>query len=199
MLAEVDPGWFDGLDAALVARAKRSPLGQRMLARWLLQEHAQQLLSPMPTRDFGLIARDWPRSRVVWLVRDLGILAYAPAVRAEVRRDPVRRLRRLLGNSYMLALDRTVWDGRLEPVVERGLINALSAALDTPEHDDGAIWSLLETQGLQELRSWGMHAEPALGQWVKLMAPPLPEGPAYLPPESVRMLRDHHAARPLAA
>ena len=46
------------------------------------------------------------------LSRDLGALAFAPAIRAEVRREPVRQLKRALGNSYLLALDKQVWDGR---------------------------------------------------------------------------------------
>lgn len=195
LLAEVDAAWFRDVDPRLAQKAKRSPLGQRMLSVWLMHDHAPTLFTPTPARNFGGIAEKWSRSRLAWLVRDLGILAYAPAVRGEVRRDPVRRLRNLLGNSYMLALDRSIWDGKVAPALEHRLSSTLGVVVASTANRDDDIWELLELQGLQELRHWAVRHEPELAEWAKLMAPPLPEGVAHLPPEPVRMLHDHHVAR----
>ncbi len=195
LLAEVDAAWLRDVDPRLLQKAKRSPLGQRLLSVWLMHDHAPRLFTPTPARNFGAIAGKWSRSRLAWLVRDLGILAYAPAVRGEVRRDPVRRLRNLLGNSYMLALDRSIWDGKVAPALEQRLGSSLGVVVASTTNRDDDIWELLELQGLQELRHWGATQEPELAEWAKLMAPPLPDGVAHLPPEPVRMLHDHHLAR----
>src|SRR5690554_5079176 len=119
LLAEVDPGWLDdagvAMDPSLVEQARDSALGRRMLAGWLAAGPAISLLGPDPSRDPDAVRSRWRRTRVEALCRDLGILAHAPAIRAEVRREPVRRLKAALGNSYLLALDQSVWDGKLPP------------------------------------------------------------------------------------
>src|SRR5690606_32543403 len=95
LLADVDPGWLDdaggALDADLAERARGSALGRRLLAGWLAAGPAAALLAPDPVRAPGGIRERWPRARLGALCRDLGILAHAPPIRAEIRREPVRR------------------------------------------------------------------------------------------------------------
>src|SRR5690554_5982680 len=118
LLAEVDPSWYaragEPLDPRLLARARRSRLGRRLLARTLLDAGAAgALLAPRPGAPTPTTLTRWPRAKLARLVRDLGVLAYAPVIRAEVRREPVRRLKRALGGSYLLPLDPTVWDAKV--------------------------------------------------------------------------------------
>ena len=201
LLAEVDPGWLDDaglpLDPGLAARARDSALGRRLLAGWLATGPAASLLAPDPVRSPGGIRDRWPRARLVALCRDLGILAYAPPIRAEIRRDPVRRLKAALGHSYMLALDRTVWEGRLPPDRLRELGNDFSAALaDTLAGDDPApLFALFDRQGRAELRAWARRRDPALADWCTLLHPPADDPPAHLPEKPVLRVHAHHEAR----
>ena len=160
LLAEVDPGWYaaqaadDAPDAGLITRAQDSALGRRLLARWLASDGASALLAPSPDRNPSAITAQWPRAQVAALVRDLGVLAYAPAIRAEVRRDPVRRLKHALGNSYLLALDQTVWDGRVDATLIARLSTEFGEALAAdPKHDD-RLYAMFDAQGRGELRAW---------------------------------------------
>ena len=87
-------------------------------------------------------------------------------------------LLKLLGNSYMLALDRSIWDGKVAPALEQRLSSSLGVVVASTTNRDDDIWELLELQGLQELRHWGATQEPELGEWAKLMAPPPPDAAA---------------------
>lgn len=211
VLAEVEPGWYAGDDGdlpdpALVRRARGSALGERILARWLLQGHAAALLAPQPGRTVAEAAVRWPRAKLQPFLRDVGVLSMAPAIRAEIGRDAVRRLKQLLGNSYLLALDRTVWDGRVPAETMLALGAELAAALKpaaTPGTDaaaDGAaLYALLERRGRAELRAWAHEHEPALGEWATLLQPPEDAAPAVLPARQVQLLHEHHLARARAA
>lgn len=209
VLAEVEPGWYagedgDAPDPALIRRARASALGERILARWLLATHAEALLAPQPQREIGTAAVRWPRSRLQPFLRDLGVLSMAPAIRAEIGRDAVRRLKQWLGNSYLLALDRTVWDGRVPADVLMQLGAELAAALKA-EADDGAVPSgarlhaLLERRGRAELRAWAAEHDAALGEWTLLLHPREDDAPAVLPAKQVQLLHEHHLARARAA
>lgn len=201
VLAEIEPGWYvdagaPPLDASLVARARGSALGERLLARWLVTEQAGALLAPTPQRDVGMTAVRWPRKRLEPLLRDLGVLAMAPAIRAEVGRESVRRLKQALGSSYLLALDRTVWDGRVEdPARVVALTGALRAALADDAHHHAALYALLEHQGRSELRNWGQEHDAALGEWVALLHAREPLAVTVLPAKQVQLLHEHHLAR----
>lgn len=205
VLAEVAPGWYagddgDAPDPALIRRARGSALGERILARWLLAEHAQALLAPQPQREIGAAAVRWPRGRLGPFLRDLGVLSMAPAIRAEVGRDAVRRLKQLLGNSYLLALDRTVWDGRVPADVLMQLGADLAVALKTDATDgvdaSGAtLYALLERRGRAELRAWAAEHDAALGEWTTLLHPREDDAPAVLPAKQVQLLHEHHLAR----
>ncbi len=195
LLAEVDPSWYGGLDPALLAQARASRLGRRMLGRWLAAGPAAALLAPSPGEGAIATAARWTRAGVAALTRDLGALAYAPAIRAEVRRDPVRRLKRALGNGYLLALDNTVWNGRVDPAVGQRLSAGLEAALAAGESDAG-LFALLDRQGRAELDEWARAHEPALGEWARLQQPQdAPSEPAHLPEKPIQRVYAHHHAR----
>ncbi|NZA26786.1 hypothetical protein H0E84_10360 [Luteimonas sp. SJ-92] len=202
LLAEVHPSWYaaEGEPApspGLLEAALRSGLGRRMLARVLLQGGiGDALLAPRPGSGPPTAVTRWPRARLALLVRDLGVLAYAPAIRGEVRREPVRRLRRALGNSYLLALDPTVWDA----AVERGVLARLAAGLERAlVEDDEALFAMFERQGRNELRAWAAVRDPALADWTALLHERAGAGPAHLPEKPVLLLCTHHESRAAAA
>lgn len=199
LLAEVDPSWYDGLEPALLTRAQARPLGRRLLARWLAAGAASTLLAPAPGENrHGDIVAQWPRASVAALTRDLGALAYAPAIRAEVRREPVRRLKQALGNSYLLALDNTVWNGRVDPAIARRLATALEQALaaDAGNEADTALYALLDRQGRAELDEWASNHERALGEWARLLqASDVARDPAHLPEKPLLRVYTHHQSR----
>lgn len=64
-------------------------------------------------------------------------------------RELLRRLKQALGNSYLLALDNTVWNGRVDPAIARRLSAALDQALaaDAGNETDTALYALLDRQG----------------------------------------------------
>src|SRR5699024_3230731 len=145
------------LDARLLAPARRSRLGRRILARVLLEAGAAAaLLEPRPGAAAPTAIMRWPRAKLGGLVRDLGVLAYAPLIRAEVRREPVRRLKKALGGSYLLPLDPTIWDARVEPEVYRRLQAEWEPMLDRvhEQADDAQMYALFDRQGRSELRHW---------------------------------------------
>jgi hypothetical protein len=140
----------------------------------------------------------WPRARLAALARDLGALAFAPAIRAEVRREPVRRLRHVLGNSYLLALDRSVWDGRVDAAVGKRLVAELDATLGIAGHEDELL-ALLDRQGRSEVREAATrNGDRGLGEWLALLYPREPAGTGHLPDGPATMLFTHHLARPEA-
>lgn len=200
LLAEVHPSWYvrsgeAPLEPRLVDAARRSVLGRRLLARALLASGSgDALLAPRPGRGLPTAITRWPPARMARLVRDLGVLAHAPVIRAEVRREPVGRLRRLLGNSYLLALDPTVWDA----AVERDVQARLSANWERllRETDDARLLALFDGQGRSELRGWAAQRDPALGEWVALLHECETAGPAHLPEKPVLLLCTHHESRP---
>lgn len=208
VLAQIHPGWYcppdacgqaDAIDDALLLRARQSPLGRRLLARWLLAgDIGAALLAPAPGGAMAGTATRWPRPRLALLVRDLGALAYAPAIRAEVRRDPVRRLRQALGNGYLLALDKVVWNGRVDDAVAARLDAALESTLAAGE-PAAAIHALLDHQGRSELQDWAGARDPALAQWCALLHPREERLLAHLPEKQVLFLHDHHLTRSMAS
>lgn len=207
LLSEVDPGWFarngEPLDARLLASARRSRLGLRLLARTLLEAGAAEaLLAPRPGAPTPTAILRWPRAKLGRLMRDLGVLAYAPLIRSEVRREPVRRIKKALGGSYLLALDPTIWDARVDRHVHDRLRrewDALFAGLLERPEDDTALFGMLERQGRSELRRWAAQRDRPLGEWVALLHPPEEPLPAHLPEKPVLLLATHHETRREAA
>ena len=207
LLREVEPGWYAGaadLDGAgiapeVLARAQDSALGRRMLARWLLGDGATHLLAPSADGALAAVAQRWPRTRLAGLLRDLGTLAHAPVIRAEVRREPVRRLKQALGKNYLLPLDAGIWDGRVDKPVFAQLARALEQVLATQDDDAVALFAVLDAQGLVELVAWGQQRDPALAEWAALLHPRVATGHAHLPEKPVWKLLDHHQTRTRAA
>jgi len=201
LLAEVDPSWYDTLEPELLSRAQDSRLGRRLLARWLAAGAASQLLAPAPGGGANDVVARWPRASVEALTRDLGALAFAPAIRAEVRREPVRRLKQALGNGYLLALDNTVWNGRVDPAVGKRLAGALHQALadDAAGEDDTSLHALLDRQGRAELNEWASNNERALAEWARLQQPSdAVFETAHLPEKPLLRVYSHHQSRQAA-
>jgi hypothetical protein len=208
VFAEIHPDWYRQADMAgedagaiegdLLLRACDSALGRRMLARWLMRDIGGELFSPRPDGAVAATVVRWPRPRLAALSRDLGALAFAPAIRAEVRREPVRQLKRALGNSYLLALDKQVWDGRCEPAAATRLQAELAVALAAGQ-DDAVLHGLLERRGRSELHAWAALRDPGLAEWLILQYPRAARLQTHLPEQQVLFLHDHHLARARAS
>ncbi|MDR7194699.1 hypothetical protein [Luteimonas terrae] len=202
LLAEVDPRWHGaseaGLDDALLQRAHMSRLGRRLLAGALADGPAASLLAPSPEGFSGLIAR-WPLARLTALHRDLGVLAYAPAIRAEVGRDAVKRIKAVLGSSYLLALDRSVWDAKVDASLQSTLVATLATVLASGDAFGPRLFEVLELQGRAELQTWARQREPALADWAQLVYPPGQLPSAHLPEKPLLVVHTHHQNRAVAA
>lgn len=205
LLVEVDPGWLEDagapLDPALAARARDSAIGRRLLASWLANGAASSLLAPDPVRSPEATRARWTRPRLQSLCRDLGILAHAPAIRAEVRREPVRRLKADLGNSYLLALDRSVWEGQLPAATLRAAGDAFRDALAAALSGNGPspLFALFDRQGRAELQAWAGRRDPALADWCRLLHAPEAEIATWLPEKPVLRVHAHHESRAVDA
>ena len=210
VIAEIHPDWYHragadehesaSISPELLQPARDSALGRRMLARWLMREAGVggEVLAPRPDGAIAAAVLRWPRARLAALLRDVGVLAYAPAIRAEVRREPVRQLRRALGNSYLLALDKQVWDGGVQASTAAQLRGRLGAAL-SDGRDDAALHALFDHQGRSELHAWAAPRDPALAEWTVLQYPRESPAEAHLPQQQLQFLHDHHLARARAA
>lgn len=218
VLAEIHPDWYcssnagisharapdacvqgaDMIDADLLPQARGSVLGRRLLSRWLMANSGSALLAPRPGGAMAATVLRWPRARLDLLIRDLGALAFAPAIRGEVLREPVRRLKRALGNGYLLALDKQVWNGRVEASIAVQLQADLGTAVGATA-DDSAIHALLDRRGRSELQSWAAQHDPALAEWSALQHPREAAFAALLPEKQVLFLHDHHLARDSAS
>lgn len=201
LLAETDPAWHgtgaDAPDATLLARAHDSALGRRLLAGALAEGPATRLLAPSQDAATATTLR-WTRARLAALQRDLGTLAYAPAIRSEIGREPVRRLKAALGTGYLLALDRSIWDARVEPDLQRRLADDLASALAADGDLAQALAPMLVRQGRAELQAWAAQRDPALAEWARLHAPDGPLPPAHLPEKPVLVVHTHHQGRAVA-
>ena len=203
LLADVNPDWYrpedaPALDPQLVSLARGSALGQRLLVRALPETLTATLLAPRPGAGVhAAMAKRWPRERLSALVRDLGVLAYAPAIRGEVRREPVRWLRKVLGNGYLLAIDKTVWDGRVDRAAQVRLVADWQAVSADPAFlaDPAPLGALLDLQGRGELCTWADARNPALAEWTRLILGDAPARPAYLPDKALLRVLTHHENR----
>lgn len=199
VLAEVDRCWWQDeagppLEPVLLERARASRTGRRLLAHWLATE-AGPLLAPAPGRDPGAVAAKWPRQVLAPLLRDVGVLACAPAIRGEVGREPVRQLKAVLGNSYLLALDRSVWDGETETATAVLLRQELADALAAGDARAARLHALFDRHGRAELRAWAERRDPALASWIAVLHPREPATAAHLPEKAILRVYTHHEAR----
>lgn len=201
LLAQVDPRWHDAagnaIDDTLLQRARASRLGRRMLVGALASGPGRHLLAPSPDGFAGLVAR-WNRARLDALHRDLGVLAYAPVIRAEVGRDAVRRLKGALAGSYLLALDRSIWDAKVDPARQATLSAALTADLRAGDDFAPRFTRTLALQGRAELQAWARQREPALADWAQLLHAPCELPVAHLPEKPLLVVLTHHQNRAVA-
>ena len=135
------------------------------------------------------------KRRWIRLLR-LGI-ALAPVIRGEVRREPVRWLRKVLGNGYLLAIDRTVWDARVDHAVHARLAADWQALSAHPAFlvDAAPLSALLDQQGRSELEAWAGSRNPALAEWARLLHGEAPPRQAYLPDKALLRVLTHHENR----
>lgn len=203
LLSEVHPAWYaseggPAFDPALVELARRTALGQRLLVRALPHDFRDGLLAPRPGADTqSTTLHRWPRTRALALARDLGVLACAPMIRGEVRREPVRWLRKTLGNSYLLALDRSIWDGRLERATHARLAAEWDTLVAAPGFltDPSLLGTYLDRQGRGELHAWASRRNRPLADWMRLLHDDEPPCAAHLPEKSVLVVVTHHDNR----
>lgn len=188
-----DASWLDDFDPALLPDARTSPLGRRLLARTLAAGAASTLLAPSPKPALDRVVARWSPEKLRSLVRNIGVLAFAPAIRSEVGREPVRRLKLALDRRYLLALDRNVWDGEVPREVQLRLQQAMQAALDGTDPTPGLL-ALFERHGCAELRAWAQARDPAFTEWLALLHPrDQTRPPTHLPPSAVQQLYSVHA------
>ncbi len=195
LLAGVDPSWFADVAPELCAQALRAPRARRWLLRGL-DAPAPNLLAPSRRSNAYDVVAAWPRARLAAVRRQLGALAYAPAIRTVVQRDPVQRLKKLLEGDYRLALDDGLWDARIDAELSARLWQALVGAL----HDDTELSTLLHRQGQAELCAWALPRDRALAEWATLTEPRASdEARAHLPEAVATAIIDPRAAPPVDA
>lgn len=188
-----DPSWLEEFDPALLPAARDSALGRRLIARILAGGAAATLLAPSPKPALDRVIKRWPQQKLQSLVRNLGVLAFAPAIRAEVGREPVRRLKQALDKRYLLALDRQVWDGEVSRELQAQLQSAMHEALAQTDASP-ALLALFNQHGCVELHAWAQLRDPALTEWLALLHPRNhPRPTTHLPPTAVQQLYAVHA------
>ena len=192
LLTEIDPHWLQGIDPALLAAGRESRLGRQVLLRCLAQAPVSALFAPAPEPVLDRVAAAWPRQRLDSFLLNLGVLAFAPAIRAEIGREPVRRLKAALGKRYLLALDRQMWDGQVPAALLARLQLGLAGALSDPD-PLARLQAMFAGHGRAELRQWGAVHEPALADWALLLYPADPAARGHLPAGAVARLHAHHA------
>jgi hypothetical protein len=102
-----------GLPPALVARARESQLGRRMLVRSAVRrtpqvfQPEQRIWAPWLESEAWLL---WPNERLQLAAMELGLLGIGPALRMTVQRSQVLFLRRALGaEAYAWAIAAGPW------------------------------------------------------------------------------------------
>lgn len=195
LLKEIDPHWLPDIDPGLLASGRETRLGRQVLLRCLAIAPIKALFAPSPEPVLDRVATAWPRDRLDSFLLNLGVLAFAPAIRAEIGREPVRRLKAALDKRYLLALDRQMWDGQVPPALLARLQERLGAAVSDPD-PSAMLRALFARHGRAELRQWGAIHEPALADWVLLLYPADPGTRGHLPAGAVARLHAHHAAAP---
>ncbi len=162
--AECWPNW----DPALVARAKQSALGRRMLANQLGQTLAPHLFwrfDPAALRQHA----NWLGVNNATLDRhvlDLGALLFAGAIRSTVLRQPLQVLRAAIGEDrYAMILRADLQGLDIQWQVRAKLM--FNAAIKVPE----SLETLLRSEGAQELINVMAGLHPIVAERVQLEYP----------------------------
>lgn len=168
-LDDVHPAWFAGWDAALVNEARQHALGRRLMALTLAQEAAPVLFGSLPAViPHALSGSDWmllPGDRLAELTLDLGVAAFAEAIRRCIERQPVVRLRRVLGNDrYTRVLASERGDAQHLPEMQTELESALVG--------DETLKAAIYQRGLAEWMAFAAPVHPAAIERLRLSAAP---------------------------
>lgn len=190
------PAWFRPLDDALLARARASRPGRRLLARGLADGAAPQLFgnlaASLPAALAGQRWLLWPTPALEELALDLGALAFAPAIRRRVERADVLRLRRVLGARR--------YADALKPVAGRDEAgDAMRDVLGAALADDDVLEAMLRRRGWIEWIAFAGARHPVLVERLRLCAAPRTGAERIESGHVVRLLDDAAIATHLAA
>lgn len=184
-LDDVHPAWFAEWNAALVSEARQHSSGRRLMARALALHAAPVLFGSLPAViPHALSASDWmllPGNQLGELALDLGANAFAQAIRLCIERQPVMRLRRVLGNDLyarVLASERSDCSPLHEMQTE--LENALA--------DDEMLKAVIYQRGLAEWMAFAAPVHPVAIERLRLCAAPgeaLATGRPWLTKQSI--------------
>jgi hypothetical protein len=164
------PAWFRPLDDALLARARASRTGRRLLARGLLAEGAAPQLFGNLSASLPVALADqrwlfWSTPVLEELALDLGALAFGPAIRRRVERVDVLRLRRVLGARR--------YADALKPAAGRGeASDAMRDVLGAALADDDLLAAMLRRRGWMEWIAFAGARHPVLVERLRLCAAP---------------------------
>lgn len=109
------PSRWPGVPATLLERSRHSGLGRRHLARAMLREQPR-VFGPDSGRWDDWVAQEpwlaWPQPEIDTFTRELGAIAFGPAVRVTVERGEVLFLREALGlDAWRRAQAADPWGG----------------------------------------------------------------------------------------
>lgn len=169
---DADAGWFD-LDPRLLAAARATPLGRRMLRR-VLAQRLPGLVRRLVTLDAHT------RSRLDWLLRapapdlaaatlPLGALSLGRAIRATVDGARVVALRATLGTLYDHALACNA----------RPASAAIVDAFERATLDEAAVRDFLAWRGTGELFAYLERIDEALRERACSLRPPRERVPPW--------------------
>lgn len=163
------PAWFGEMDSALLAEARGSASGRRLLARELAQRAAPVLFGSFPAvLPHALSGNHWMMlsgERLAALALDLGGLALSPAIRTRIERAQVLRLRRVLGaQRYAQVLGAAREDTMHLDQMQDDLDRALAS--------DEDLASLIHRTGLAEWLAFVAPLHPVAVERLRLFAAP---------------------------
>jgi hypothetical protein len=165
------PACWPHYSAPLIAQARRSAIGRRMLAIELAQSRAPTLMGNVAHVSLSTSDR-WALFDVQTMEQwtfDLGALLFAPLMRLIVARRPLQDLKKAIGEerySAALSVDHAHFDANW--------VSAGRAMLDEALKVPGALVSMLHTEGAQELLNQVAQIDAALSERVRLNYPWLP-------------------------
>lgn len=161
------PDYFPGVGRNLLAQARRSSVGRRMLLRQLL-DRSKSLLVGLSSLCEEMIAEHpwilWDTAKLHDTAADLGAIALVPGLRTCVDRASVLRLRGAIG-SARLSMALTFRDGEQAPdtmsaMARRAVADALG--------DADAVATLVARNGYRELAGYADRIHPAVGERVRM-------------------------------
>lgn len=169
-----DPAWWPDMPAELIARAKQSRIGRRMLAEHLASKVAPnlfQLLRPLTADE---------QRRYTWLigsarhvierVTDLGTLSLSPAIRQTVDGDAVSAFKDALTEErYAWALcTPDPWHGAIPDEIQRAANEAIRGSLRSASE----FRLLVQGIGLREVAALVREVHAGLQELLRLCFSP---------------------------